>query len=58
MAGVLSILPTSLIAVGMFFVNVIINFFVPSGRRPRRARHAADGALAQMTGVTMQDGGS
>lgn len=54
MAGVLSILPTSLIAVGMFFVNVIINFFVPSGSGLAALVMPLMGPLAQMTGVTMQ----
>lgn len=54
MANLLSILPTSLIAVGMFFINVIINFFVPSGSGLAALVMPLMAPLAQMTGITAQ----
>ena len=54
LSGILSILPSSLIAVGMFVINIIINFFVPSGSGLAALVMPLMGPLAQMTGITAQ----
>ena len=54
LSGILSILPSSLIAVGMFVINIVINFFVPSGSGLAALVMPLMGPLAQMTGITAQ----
>lgn len=54
LGGVLQILPSSFIAVGMFVINIIINFFVPSGSGLAALVMPIMGPLAQMTGITLQ----
>ena len=54
LASILSILPSSLIAVGMFVINIVINFFVPSGSGLAALVMPLMGPLAQMTGITAQ----
>jgi uncharacterized ion transporter superfamily protein YfcC len=54
MAGVLETLPTSFIAIGMFLMNILINFFVPSGSGMAALVMPIMAPLAMMTGVTAQ----
>ena len=54
LAKVLSMMPPSCIAVGMFLMNIVINLFVPSGSGLAALVMPLMGPLAQMTGITAQ----
>lgn len=54
LSGILQLLPSSLIAVGMFFINIIINCLVPSGSGMAALVMPLMAPLAQMIGITAQ----
>jgi uncharacterized ion transporter superfamily protein YfcC len=54
LANILKMLPSSFISVGMFLINIVINFFVPSGSGLAALVMPIMGPLAQMTGITLQ----
>ena len=54
LAEVLSVLPPVFVAISMFFSNVIINFFVPSGSGQATLVMPIMGPLAQILGVSQQ----
>lgn len=53
-SSLLQMLPSSLISIGMLLVNVVINFFVPSGSGQATLVMPFMAAIASLTGVTMQ----
>ena len=54
LAGVISIFPRSICAVGMFLVQAVINFFIPSGSGQAAATMPIMVPLADVLGLTRQ----
>ena len=54
MATMLQALPPSMVAVGMFLCQIVINFFIPSGSGQATVTMPIMGPLAQLTGVSQQ----
>ena len=54
LANVVSVLPKGLAAVGMFWVQSIINFFIPSGSGQAAATMPIMAPLADLLGITRQ----
>lgn len=54
LASVISILPNYLASVGMYFIQVVINFFIPSGSGQAAATMPIMVPLSDLVGVTRQ----
>lgn len=54
LSSVISTLPTSLSAVGMFLIQVVINFFIPSGSGQAAATMPIMVPIADLLGITRQ----
>lgn len=54
LASVISILPNYLASVGMYFIQVVINFFIPSGSGQATATMPIMVPLSDLVGVTRQ----